>query len=264
MLKIEEVSKSYRHTGFLRKKESVLKSVSLHVGDGESVSLIGESGSGKSTLGRLIMGLEKPDSGCIIWNGKTVPTGFSDQGKLYREIQPVFQDHMGCFNPRFRIRTSLTEPMRNYLHLQDGDMERKTRSLLELVELPSSVLEKYPHELSGGEQKRVCIARAISIKPQFILLDEAVAGLDATVMLKILRLLKRIRKEVGCSYLFITHDVKAAFFMSATLAVMQNGTIVEIVENAAGPDDFVHPCSRVLMKDLVMPDRNKIYLKEEK
>ncbi|ADY56113.1 Nickel-transporting ATPase [Syntrophobotulus glycolicus DSM 8271] len=250
MLIVDRVSKSYRGTDVRGRNESVLKSVSLQVRDGDSVSLVGESGSGKSTLGRLILGLERPDSGRLTWNGQSVFARQYRKKELYQEIQPVFQDNSGCFNPRWKIRASLLEPMRNYLHPGGREMERQVKYLLELVGLSSSVLDKYPHELSGGQQKRVCIARAISIRPRFVLLDEAVSGLDATVMLKILRLLKNIQKEIGCSYLFITHDVKAAFFMSATLAVMQGGTIVETIENTTGPNDFSHPHSRTLMQNL--------------
>lgn len=250
MLKVESVYKSYRGAGHWGKREPVLYDVTLAVPDGKNLSLIGESGSGKSTLVRLILGMERPDKGQILWNGQPVFACGSKRKQLYKEIQPVFQDNAGCFNPRWKIKDSLTEPMRNYLGLGGAALEQRSCELLDMVDIPHSVLEKYPHELSGGQQKRICIARAISLKPRFILLDEAVSGLDATVMLKILRLLKRLQGELDCSYFFITHDVRAALFMADTVSVMQSGRIVETVTGAARPESFSHPYSKMLMESI--------------
>ncbi|MGL6200948.1 MAG: ABC transporter ATP-binding protein [Lachnospiraceae bacterium] len=208
MLEVKAVTHQYD-------KMTVLKDVSLRVADGECVSLVGTSGSGKSTLGRLILALEKPVKGEVNWNGR--PVRAVKRKQLYRDIQPVFQDNTSCFNPRRKVIDSLTEPMRYLLGLNRTERERRAGELLEMTGLPADVLERYPHELSGGQQKRICIARAISIRPKFILLDEAVSGLDAVVMVKILDLLKELQKEVGCSYLFITHDIGAAGYMSNTI-----------------------------------------------
>jgi len=241
LLTIEQVCKSYKRSRLSKKATVVLDHVSLTVPDGRCVSLIGESGSGKSTLIRLILGLERPDSGKIRWNGLDVAGRTVNRRSLYQEIQPVFQDSAGCLNPRWKIHDSLCEPLDNYLSLNPPAMREIVSELLDMVELPESVLEKYPHELSGGQQKRVCIARAIAVRPRLILLDEATAGIDATVTRKILILLKKLQKELECSYLFITHDLKAAFYMTREIAVMREGKIVENITNAKSCLDFTHP-----------------------
>lgn len=248
MLEVDSVSKHY-------KKELVLSGVSLTIADGESVSLIGESGSGKSTLSRLILSLEKPCEGNILWNGE--PVGQTKRNRLYKDIQPVFQDNTGCFNPKMKIRDSLCEPMNNFLHMGSSEKRQRIAELLEMVELPKETADRYPHELSGGQQKRVCIARAISINPKLILLDEAVSGLDATIMIKILALLKSLQKEVGCAYLFITHDLRAALYMSRKIAVMKDGQIVETVINVKSFSDFTHPFTKQLVGN------RKINIQEE-
>lgn len=238
MFEIKSVSKHY-------KGQIALNQVSLSIADGESVSLIGESGSGKSTLSRLILALEKPTTGNLFWNGKSV--GKLKRLELYKDIQVVFQDNTSCFNPRMKIYESLCEPIDNFLHLNKVEKEHKISSLLEMVGLSKDIAFRYPHEISGGQQKRVCIARAISVNPKLIILDEAVSGLDATVKVKILVLLKELQKEIGHSYLFITHDLKAALFMSRKIIVMQNGAIVETVSNISSLSAFTHPFSKKLV-----------------
>lgn len=250
MLEIKNVSKKYGH-------QVVLSDVSLNIAPGETVSLIGESGSGKSTLSRLILALERPSCGCILWNGKNVS---ELRGKmLYRDIQPVFQDNASCFNPRRKVMDSLCEPMKNMLQLGQAERERKIYSLLDMAGLPAGIVNRYPHELSGGQQKRICIVRAISSGPKLIILDEAVTGLDATVMIKILVLLKDLQKEIGCAYLFITHDLRTALYMSKKIAVMKDGWIVETVENIISLSAFTHPFS----KQLVGNKNYKLFIQEE-
>lgn len=241
MLTVDNVCKSYKNSRLSKRAIVVLNHVSLTVPDGRCAALIGESGSGKSTLVRLILGLERPDSGKILWNGRDVTARGIDRRPLYREIQPVFQDSAGSLNPRWKIRDSLCEPLDNYLSLNSQVRRERVSELLDMVELPGSVLEKYPHELSGGQQKRVCIARAVAIRPKLILLDEATAGIDATVKRRILILLKKLQKELGCSYLFITHDLKAAFYIACEIAVMKGGEIVETITDAWPCTDFTHP-----------------------
>lgn len=257
MLTICEISKTYGAQGKAHKKLIALDKVSLHIGEGESVALIGESGSGKSTLCRIILALEKPSSGSVMWNGKKITQKSAKKMRLYSQIQPVFQDNLSCFDPRWRIRASVTEPMRNFLNLGRDELEAKAEDLMNMVDLPASVLEKYPHELSGGQQKRVCIARAISVNPKLLIFDEAVAGLDATVMLKILGMLRRLRRETGCAFLFVTHDIRAALYIADTVAVMRGGSILETVHSVSGPDDFQHSFSRMLLQ-------NNNILEEEK
>lgn len=232
MLSINNVCKQYGG-------QTALQDVCMEIAPGESISLIGESGSGKSTLARMVLALEKPEKGQIYWQGRRMRSLRKKQ--LYKDIQPVFQNNTGCFNPRRKVGDSLCEPMKNLLGLSFVERQRKASQLLEMVGLPPSITECYPHELSGGQQKRVCIARALSIRPRLVVLDEAVSGLDATVLIKILALLKDLQKEVGCAYLFITHDIRAALYMSGTIAVMKDGQIVETAKNGSSPASFTHP-----------------------
>lgn len=248
MLKVERVSKSYRAGIFGAKTIPALRDISFTLAHGASVALIGESGCGKSTLARLLLGLEKPDRGTILCNGLSVPGKGAERKNLYRSIQPVFQDSGGCLNPRMKIRDCICEPLRNYCTPGPEEEKKKLAELLLQAELPANAADKYPHELSGGQQKRVCLARAVSIKPQLLILDEAVTGLDATITKKILLLLKRLQKEVGCGLFFITHDLPIALYMAERVLVMKDGEIVEQVDNAASMRDFSHPYSRKLFQ----------------
>lgn len=222
----------------------MLNKISFKIGNGECVSLVGESGSGKSTLGRLVLGLEKSSSGSIYWDDKNIEN--MKKRELFRTIQPVFQDNTGCFNPRMKVIESLTEPMKYLLHIKKDLRNSKAKELLEAVGLPKDIGERFPHELSGGQRKRICIARAISIQPKLILLDEAVTGLDVTIMITILDLLKKLQKSMGCTYLFITHDLCAALYMSQKIAVMKNGKIIEMTSKLHSLSDFTHPYSKKL------------------
>lgn len=231
MLRVNEICKTYPLKGLAHKKFRVLDKVSLHIAEGESVALIGESGCGKSTLVRIILALEEADCGSILWKGEPITPKSVKKLRLYRQMQPVFQNNSDCFNPRWKIFDSVAEPMRNFFDLSDNALDKKAKELMNMVDLPASVLKKYPHELSGGQQKRVCIARAVSVNPKLLILDEALAGLDATVKLKILKLLKSLHQELGCAFLFITHDIKAALCIANTIAVMNKGVILEVKEN---------------------------------
>ena len=212
MLEIKHITKRYMDNS-RKGSVPVLEDFSLTIGDGETVALTGESGSGKSTLARLICGFEKPTVGSIRWNGEDV-FPLARRRTLYRHIQPVFQDSLNCFDPRQKIKKSLCEPLQHFCRFSEKECMARLAPLLDTADIPAYLLEKYPHELSGGQQKRICIIRALSIRPKLVVLDEAVAGLDPTVMLHILQLLKRLQKETQCAYLFITHDLRAAAFMT--------------------------------------------------
>lgn len=248
MLKINDVCKSYGNGIFDSRRNQILKNITFTVEQGECVALIGENGCGKSTLARLILGLEACDSGRITCAGLPVTNRLRHRKELYRRMQPVFQDSTGCLNPRIKIRDSICEPLRNFASLSAAEEQKELKKLLELVELPSSVLYKYPHELSGGQQRRVCIARAISIRPQFLILDEAVSGIDATITKSILELLKKLRREVGCGSLFIMHDLQIALYMAQKVLVMRGGQIIETVQNATSADDFATPYAKQLFR----------------
>lgn len=229
MLSVEDVDKSYRLGGsFSSARRQVLKGVRFELRPGECLGIVGESGSGKSTLGRLLAGIEKPDRGGIRYEG--MPIG--DRKARAGNVGVVFQDCHSSLNPFYRVERAIAEP----LHLQadkrsrtDGGIDARIDALLEQVGLNVSYRGKFPHELSGGEAQRVCIARAVSTNPKFLLLDEAVSSLDGTVQMQILALLKSLRNIYEAGYLFITHDLQAAAYLCDRILFLHEGRIVETV-----------------------------------
>ncbi|MFH1709544.1 MAG: dipeptide/oligopeptide/nickel ABC transporter ATP-binding protein, partial [bacterium] len=202
-----EVNKVTKHFGALK----ALDDVSLFVDEGESFGLVGESGSGKTTLGRIILRLIRASSGHV-----TYASPFSR-----KDFQIVFQNPYTSLDPRMKAGEALAEPLK--IH----GIKRDLKEILCEVELDESYLDRYPHELSGGERQRLCIARAISVKPKFILLDEPVSSLDMTVQLEILKLLKKLRAQLGLTFLLIAHDLSVVRFMCGRIAVMKSGRIIE-------------------------------------
>ncbi|WP_282936176.1 ABC transporter ATP-binding protein [Paenibacillus sp. RC67] len=225
MLIVDRVEKSYRRNGmFSREKHKVLQGISFECKQGECLGIIGESGSGKSTLGRLLVGIEMPDRGTILFEGKRVEERKSRLGN----ISAVFQDYTSSINPFYTVKQALQEPMKLQGNTPRG-IEKKMELLLHQVGLNPTYLKKYPHELSGGEAQRVCIARAVSTEPKCILLDEAVSSLDGSVQLQVLELLKSLRSIYEVSYIFITHDIQAAAYICDRVMIIRNGQIEEIV-----------------------------------
>lgn len=225
MLTVEGVEKSYRKSGmFSRERTRVLEDISFECRAGECLGIIGESGSGKSTLGRLLLGIEKPDRGSVKFEGKSIVERKSRRGS----VSAVFQNYTSSLHPFYTVEQALLEPM-TLTDIGQKDMRRKVDLLLAQVGLDAAYRRKYPHELSGGEAQRVCIARAVSTEPKWILLDEAVSSLDGSVQLQVLELLKSLREIYGMSYIFITHDIQAAAYICDRLILIRNGRIDEIV-----------------------------------
>ncbi|MBM7602556.1 nickel transport system ATP-binding protein [Metabacillus crassostreae] len=226
MLKVENIGKTYKRAGlFSSERQNVLKNVSFECEDGECLGIIGESGSGKSTLGRLILGIEKPDYGLVSFNGMNV----QDRKVRLGNISAVFQDYKSSINPFFTVEDAILEPL-NINNRSKKENKDKIDNLLNQVGLPSFYRTKYPHELSGGEVQRVCIARAISTEPKCILLDEAISSLDVSVQIQVLDLLKDLKTIYNMSYIFITHDLQAAAYICNRVIIFKDGSIEEIVK----------------------------------
>jgi ABC-type oligopeptide transport system ATPase subunit len=205
--------------------------VSLDIAAGETLGLIGESGSGKSTLGRLILRLIEPTSGSILYEGTSV--AWSRQGSgiqaWRRNMQIIFQDPFASLDPRFRIEDIVAEPM--LIHESGGTTRPQRRSrvveLLRAVGLDESALPRFPHEFSGGQRQRIGIARALALKPKFIVCDEPVSALDVSVGAQIVNLLAQLQRDFGLTYLFISHSMPVVRYLSTRIAVMYRGKIVE-------------------------------------
>jgi len=204
LVEINFVSKYFGHI-------KALDDVNFSIEAGGSFGLVGESGSGKTTLARLILKLLKPSEGEIVYDG-----GFSR-----KDYQIVFQNPYTSLNPRMKISDILREPLK--IHKIKADI----RQILSDVELDESYINKYPHELSGGERQRIGIARAISIQPKFLVLDEPVSSLDMTIQADILKLIKKIKQKFGLTLLLIAHDLSVVKYMCESIAVMKSGMIVE-------------------------------------
>lgn len=231
LLEVKEVTHTY---GSLRsfwrpqKEAKVLSDVSLSIEHGTCMGLIGTSGAGKSTLGKVILGLEKPKKGQVLFQGQDLYTMNSKMRRqIRRNLQVVFQDSYSSVNPRLTAEKIIGEPLENYEKLSAAEQKRTIAQLLEQVGLCAEDMKKFPGQFSGGQLQRISIARAIALKPKMIVLDESVSSLDMVNQTNILKLLDELKDEYGLSYLFITHDIRAAYSISDTLTVMEKGRIVE-------------------------------------
>ena len=203
--------------------------VSLDIHEGETLGLVGESGSGKSTLGRLLLRLIEPTSGTIHFEGKDLlAAGGSELRRLRRDMQIIFQDPFGSLDPRFRVEDVVAEPMLIHENLSRESRRLRVAELLRAVGLDESALSRYPHEFSGGQRQRVGIARALALRPKFIVADEPVSALDVSVGAQIVNLLQQLQREFGLTYLFISHSMPVVRYLSTRIAVMYRGQIVEI------------------------------------
>lgn len=237
--------------GGKRRRLTAVDDVSFRIAKGETYALVGESGSGKSTIARMIVGLERPDSGRIGIDGHTVfdeVNGQVQDNSLRQKLQMVFQSPYSSLNPRWRVGDILVEPIRAFGLIKDPvAQQQRVRELLDQVGLSAPDADRYPHEFSGGQRQRISIARALASKPQFIVCDEPTSALDVSVQAQVLNLLKMLQRELQLTYLFISHDMAVVRVMAHCIGVLKNGKLVE--ENAAGAliETPQQPYTRMLM-----------------
>ncbi len=242
--------------------ERVLRAVddvSFDIAPGETLGLVGESGSGKSTTGRMLVGLIPVTAGSVSLFGTEV-TGKGGEGRLAtvrHRLQFVFQDPNGSLDPRMRVRDSIAEPLDIKGGVSRRDRAARVGELLDMVGLPRAAADRYPHEFSGGQRQRIGIARALALRPEFIVCDEAVSALDVSMQAQVVNLLLDLQDRFGLGYLFIAHDLAVVRSMSRTVAVMYAGGIVELAPRAqlyAAPQ---HPYTQALLDAVPRPDPDR-------
>ena len=233
MLEVNNVCVSFRSERqekiFGTTRNQVLFDVSLKVSQGTCLGILGESGSGKSTLGRVICGLLKPDTGEVKIQDVSVYASRNGRKNLQKRLSVVFQDYTTSANPRFRVKEIIAEGLAAREQNQKIRLDRleETNRLLELVGLDPSYANRYPHELSGGQLQRVCIARAVACQPEIILFDEAISSLDAHTQVQIMDLLHDLKEKLGLTYIFITHDLTSVTYLCDDVLFLYHGRITE-------------------------------------
>jgi oligopeptide transport system ATP-binding protein len=221
--------------------------VSYTIGTGETLGLVGESGCGKTTTSKLILMLEKPTSGAIIFRGRDIQTLDKGALKSYRRgVQAVFQDPFSSLNPRIRVGDIIAEPVVVNEALPKAQVRERVQELLRLVGLNPSASNLFPHEFSGGQRQRIAIARALSLNPSLIVLDEPVSALDVSIRAQIMNLLQDLQQQFGLSYLLIAHDLAAVLHLSTNIAVMYLGRLVEFGTSDELRHKPLHPYTQAL------------------
>jgi peptide/nickel transport system ATP-binding protein len=258
LIEIKNLQKSFTlKRGFWgRNSESVkaVDDVSLKVYKGKTLGLVGESGCGKTTLGRCLLRLIEPDAGQILFdNIDLLRQDASSLRSLRKRMQIIFQDPLASLNPRMQIGTAIMEPMKIHgLGKNQKQRQDKAVHLLEKVGLQADFLNRYPHEFSGGQRQRICVARALSVEPEFIICDESVSALDVSVQAQILNLLKDLQEDLGLTYIFISHDMAVIHFIADEVAVMKAGRIIEQAPTDKLFSDPQHPYTINLLESLLV------------
>jgi len=229
--------------------------ISFTINEGETLGLVGESGCGKSTVGRTILKLIEPSRGEIIWRGERIDELSRSQMRPYRQqIQAVFQDPYSSLNPRMRSADIVSEPLRNFESLSKAQGRERVSALFERVGLRPDQMLRFPHEFSGGQRQRLGIARALSVKPKLIMLDEPVSALDVSVQAQVINLLEDLQREFQVSYLFVAHDLAVVKHISHRVAVMYLGRIVELAPTKLLFSTPSHPYTEALLSAVPVPD----------
>jgi len=222
--------------------------VSLSVRPGETLGLVGESGCGKSTLGKTAMGIYTPTAGDIRFAGREIGRlPRRERRRVAKDLQYVYQDPGASLDPRWKIVHSLHEPLKIHTTLSRAEREREVEAILSAVGLPDAHLDLYPHELSGGQQRRVALARILTLRPRLVILDEPTSGLDVSVQASVLKLFRSLQATFALTYVFISHDLSVVRAMCARIAVMYLGKIVELGETAAIFEEPRHPYTQSLL-----------------
>ncbi|MCC7282160.1 MAG: ABC transporter ATP-binding protein [Acetobacteraceae bacterium] len=258
LLQVEGLRRLYRSRGWMGRRfvTRAVDGVSFTVMPGETLGLVGESGSGKSTTGRLVLGLEAPDQGRVLFDATDLGQLSQAARKPFRKrMQVVFQDPYAALNPRMRVGEFVEEPL--VVHGQGGNAgERRDRvaDLFRTVGLDPAFMRRFPHEFSGGQRQRVGIARAIALNPEFLVADEPITALDVSIQAQIVNLFQDLQQQMGLALLFIAHDLSMVRYLCNRVAVMLKGRIVEAGPTGAVFDDARHPYTQALLSAVPVPD----------
>jgi oligopeptide/dipeptide ABC transporter ATP-binding protein len=259
ILEVTELKKHFTHrkglfSSFKGRQPFIpaVDGVSFYLKENETMGLVGESGCGKTTIGRTVLRLEKPTSGQIVFDGKDITRVPTDElRKLRSQMQMIFQDLDAALNPKMRIRDILSEAITVHHRIGGAEVEKRIGDLLEQVSLKKTKLSNFPHELSGGEKRRVGVARVLSVGAKFIVADEPTSALDVSIQAQVVNLLRNLQKRLGLSYLFISHDLRVVELISHKVAVMYLGKIVEIGLSDRIANRPSHPYTHILWSSLV-------------
>ena len=255
IMRVENLTKKFPVSG--GKFLTACDDITFNVNKGETIGIVGESGCGKTTLLKAVMNMQKPTSGKIIFHGEDI-TQLSGEEKRqnYRHIQMVFQDPTAAFNPKMKIRDIVCEPLINFDLIAKSEVDAKARELLAQVDLPPDFVNRYPHNMSGGQRQRVAIARALALEPEVIACDEATSALDVSDQDTIIKLLVKLQREKGITYIFICHDLALVSMFSHRIAVMYLGNMMEQIDGDK-LQNARHPYTRALLKAVFSTEREK-------
>ncbi len=229
--------------------------VSFHIYEGETFSLVGESGSGKTTTGKTILKLHEPTSGHILFEGKDISNySPSEMRPLRRDMQIIFQDPYGSLNPRLPVGEIIREPLAVHKIGTKKEQEERVVEIMKLVGLRPEYLHRYPHEFSGGQRQRIGIARAVVLNPKFIVADEPVSALDASIQAQVLNLLLELQQKLALTYLFIAHNLAVVRHVSDRIGVMYLGKLMEVADTKELFDNPLHPYTQALLSAIPIPD----------
>ncbi len=229
--------------------------VSFHIYEGETFSLVGESGSGKTTTGKTILKLHEPTSGHILFEGTDISDYSPSQMRpLRRDMQIIFQDPYGSLNPRLPVGEIIREPLVVHKIGTKKEQEERVIEIMKLVGLRPEYLHRYPHEFSGGQRQRIGIARAVVLNPKFIVADEPVSALDASIQAQVLNLLLELQQKLALTYLFIAHNLAVVRHVSDRVGVMYLGHLMEVADTKELFDRPLHPYTQALLSAIPIPD----------
>ena len=271
ILETKNLTKIYEKSN--NKKVVACNNVNLKIHKGKTLGIVGESGSGKTTLVNMLMDLETPTSGEILYHSKDISKFTKKEIWENRQnIQIVFQDPWSAFNPKMNVMQILTEPLMNYGRLKRSERQQKAVELLKMVDLPEEFVTKYPQNMSGGQRQRLGIARAISLEPEILICDEATSALDVSIQKNIVELLVKLQKEKNITMIFICHDIALIESFAHEIVVMYHGDVVEVIEGGQISEKAKHPYTKSLLSAIfpvrgepikIKSDSNSYFYSEE-